>query len=138
VEGGYSRVWQSGPVDWYSMLVSPFILDHDNSITPSKIYSIVLSLLDLQMAEPKSFFRKLLKRPNLSLRRSTGTPDPSTAIQPNDVHAFEKIWLDIHVSSGSNASDSEVITLISGGVGCTGRTGRKTDTQGDHKHRSSR
>ena len=50
------------------------------------------------MAESKSFFRKLLKRPNLSLRRSTTTADAGTNILPNDISAFEKVWLDIHVS----------------------------------------
>lgn len=88
------------------------------------------------MAEPKGFFRKLLKRPNLSLRRSTTTSDTLPEIAPNDTQAFDKVWLSVHVSL------AVVYVLIAecttddnvDNAGCPCRTGREADPQGDREH----
>lgn len=51
------------------------------------------------MEGPQGFFKNLLKRPTFGLvRRATAGNSRSNNVRPNDLVAFEKLWIDVHVS----------------------------------------
>jgi hypothetical protein len=97
---------------------------------------------------PKSFFRKLLTRPTFPLRRSTAGGSSSNLndhtivpiIPSNDVAAFEKVWLEIHVGCGALRHTRSARNLKlnqtnpCSASGRSHRTRRKTNLEGDQAY----